>query len=145
MKASVILIVILIVLLLIFASILSYTSHTGPLAYYTPFTDTIHMNHSRIEKDVECDLCYFRKPTTPTGKQKREVFNRMDPDGRDLRAWMDKQPDRVQAYKDFIMAHEKAHRKLHRYSPHYSLMDERTIKQEVEANLDAYAQLGVRL
>ena len=116
----------------------------GSLAYYCPATHTYHLNHEAIAADVACDFCYFRKPTTPTGRQKREVFARMDPDGARLRAWIRSQPDPVRAYTRFIDLHEQGHAELHRHRKHVKgLMHEDTVRMEIEANLYAYRKIGI--
>lgn len=116
----------------------------GSLAYYCPATHTYHLNHKAIAADVACDFCYFRNPTTPTGRQKQNVFARMDPDGKNLRAWIRSQPDPVKAYTLFIDLHEQGHAELHRHRKHTKgLMHEDTIRMEIEANLYAYKKLSI--
>ena len=115
------------------------------LAFYCPATDNIHLNKAAIRRDYHCGLCYFRRPSTPTGKQKQAVFAMHDPDGAQLRRWLAIQPDPPEAYVEFVRQHELGHQRLHRHADHsHPLMHPETLHRELEANLYAYESLGIR-
>ena len=119
----------------------------GAIAQYCPDTDTYAINDDKLRQDLECNFCYFRHPRTPTGEQKREVFRRMDPDGRNLAEYVDrKKPGDLKRYRKFVVEHEKAHQRLHRHR-HVppDLMHEDNIQMEVEANREAYKVLRIPL
>ncbi len=117
----------------------------GAIAAYCRKTDTFAIDERRLRADLECGFCYFRRPSTPSGRQKEVVFARMgDPGGVRLERWVNAHADKLEAYRRFVEAHERAHQRLHRdVRLAGGLLSEGVLRVEVEANEAAYAELGI--
>ena len=70
-----------------------------------------------------------------------------DPGGEKLAQYVRPgEPGDLQRYRNFVVEHERAHQRLHRYRnvPH-DYMHEDNIQMEIEANLEAYKKLNIIL
>jgi hypothetical protein len=117
----------------------------GAIAQYCKATDTFAVNEQRLSDDLKCRFCYFRNPSTRSGEQKRRVFAKHDPRGERLEAYVRPgTPGALDRYRKFVIAHERAHQRLHRHIPiPRDLLHPKVIAIEVQANVAAYDQLGI--
>ena len=105
----------------------------------------ITLDEGLIEEDWNGGLAYLRgeSPHIAGTEQKKRVFADINIDR--LREILVSRGG-LQAYKDFILAHEKAHRKLHLKLPTESdKLSEESIRREREANNEAFKELGIDL